>query len=113
MEENMKINITVETADEKREFIKKLLEEANSKFITVEFTKVDGSNRVMNIQQASLKYHVKGEAASESAKKAVETRKKNNPNLMAVWDNTKGEIRSIDLDKTHKVRFNHIEYIFG
>lgn len=108
----MKIKISENTVEQKRTFIQNLLEEANSKFITVEFTKVDGSNRVMNIQQAALKFHLKGDEASDSAKKAVETRKKNNPNLMAVWDNQKQEVRSINLDKTHTVRFNGIEYNF-
>lgn len=108
----MKVMISENTVDQKRKFILNLLEEANSKFITVEFTKKDGSNRVMNIQQAALKYHVKGDEASESAKKAVETRKKNHPELMAVWDVQKQEVRSINLDETHTVRYNHVEYVF-
>lgn len=109
----MKVSISENTAEQKRVFIQSLLERAGSRFITIEFTKKDGENRVMNIQQAALKFAVKGDEASESAKKAVETRKKNHPELMAVFDVQKHEIRSINLDTTHTVRFEGIEYNFG
>lgn len=108
----MKIFIAEASVDQKRNFIKNLLKEAGSRFITVEFSKKDGTNRVMNIQQAALKFNVLGESASETGKKAVATRKRNNPNLLAVWDNTKQAIRSINLDTVHTVRYNHIEYVF-
>jgi hypothetical protein len=109
----MKITIENATRDQKRAYITELLEEANSHFVTVEFTKKNGEERSMNIQQAALKFHVKGDEASESAKKAVETRKANHPELMAVYDVQKHEIRSINLDTTSIVRLGGKEYVFA
>ena len=50
-----------------------------------------------------MKPRLKGDEASESAKKAVQTRKANNPNLFAVYDVQKHEIRSINLDTVYKL----------
>lgn len=100
------------STEERREFVNSLLKEANSSFITIEFTKKDGSNRVMNIQQAALANNVVGEAASESAKRAVETRKKNNPNLIAVYDVQKHDIRSVNADTVKRVTSKGVTYVF-
>ena len=89
--------------EKKREFIKNVINEANSHFCTVHFVKKNGEDRVMNIQYAAMKPRLKGDEASESAKKAVQTRKANNPNLFAVYDVQKHEIRSINLDTVYKL----------
>lgn len=109
----MKVNLTEMKVAEKREFIKKLVEDAGSKFITLEFVKADGTNRSMNIQNAALKNHIKGNEASDSAKKAVATRKANNPHLLPVYDVQKHEIRSVNLDTVHTIRAEENEYTFG
>lgn len=106
------VNLSAYTTEEKREFVKQLLETANSNFITIEFIKKDKTNRVMNIQQAAMQYHVKGDEASESAKRAVETRKANHPELIPVYDVQKGEIRSVNLDSVHTVRSGGKTYNF-
>lgn len=46
-----------------------LIASAAGRFATVTFTKKDGSRRVMRVQPAKLKYHVKGAAASEAAQR--------------------------------------------
>lgn len=63
-----------------------LIQSAKGRFAAVTFTKKDGSTRVMRVQPAKLKYHVKGDAAAPSARKAVQTRKARDPHLMAVWE---------------------------
>lgn len=87
----------------KRKTLKRLLEEANSSFITFEFYKLDGSERSMNVQPAALQNHLVEEYKNASTKLAVETRKKNNPNLLNVWDVQKHEIRSINMDTVYRV----------
>lgn len=47
-----------------------LIEAAGGRFCAVTFTKADGSERTMRVQPAALKGHVKGAAASLSAKQA-------------------------------------------
>ena len=74
-----------------------LIESAKGQFISVAFTKKDGSERVMRIQPAKLKFHVKGESASEAAKRAVETRKARHPHLLPVWDVEASAPRSVNL----------------
>jgi len=106
------VNLSKYTTEDKRAFVKGLLESANANFITIEFTKKDGTNRSMNIQQAALQNHIKGDEASDSAKKAVETRKKNHPELLAVYDVQKHEIRSVNLDTVSIVRSQGKTYNF-
>jgi hypothetical protein len=108
----MKITYSNTTVDEKRDLVKTLLEEAGSRFVTIEFAKKDGSNRVMNIQQAVLADRLVGDDASETSKARVATRKANNPHLMSVWDVQSQAIKSINLDSTHAVRANGREYVF-
>lgn len=90
----------------KRKEIREIIENAGSQFLSVQFVKKDGTVRDMKIQNAMLKMNVKGDEASETAKKATETRKKNNPNLIAVWDFDKNEIRSINMDTVTHIKSN-------
>jgi hypothetical protein len=71
-------------ASAKTTMIKSLIEKAGSQFVSITFTKKDDTERTIRFNP---KYRrVLGERASESAKKAVATRKENNPNLLAVMD---------------------------
>lgn len=101
----MTVNMKHLKKDEKYEFIKKKLEEAGSKFITISFVKKDGSDRQMNIQYKAMMSRLKGDEASDSAKQAVKTRKENNPNLVAVYDVQKHAIRQINMDTVYKLTF--------
>lgn len=65
--------------------VKAILEANGSKLASVTFTKKDGSERTMQINLVSNK-GVKGEMASESAKKGVATRAANHPELINVLD---------------------------
>ena len=96
----MKLELNVE---QKREFIKEKIQNSGNKFLSVEFVKKDGTKRNMNIQHGALFNNLVGDEASDSAKKAVETRKKNHPELLAVWDVQKSAIRSINLDTVYKM----------
>ncbi|MEM6890770.1 MAG: hypothetical protein AAF636_21945 [Pseudomonadota bacterium] len=74
-----------------------LIESAKGRFVSVVFTKKDGSLREMRVQPAKLKFHVKGKAASEAAQRAVETRKARHPHLLPVWDVEASAPRSVNL----------------
>ena len=76
---------------------RKMIAAAKGRFVSVTFTKKDGSERVMRIQPATLRLHLKGENASESARKAALTRARRHPHLMPVWDADKAAARSVNL----------------
>jgi hypothetical protein len=90
----------------RRAAISSLIASAGSTIFTVTFYKKDGSERVMQIQLPAIKKLLKGDAASDSAKQAVATRKENHPELMAVYDLGKGAIRSINLDTVTAININ-------
>lgn len=83
-----------------------LIASAKGRFIRVDFHKVDGSERMMIVQPAKLKFEVKGDEASASAKQGVETRRARHPNLLPVWDVQKEGIRSINMDTVFKIVIN-------
>lgn len=95
--------------EEKRELIRS----AKGRFVGVTFIKKDGSTRVMRVQPATLKFHVKGDAAAPSARQAVETRKARHPNLMPVWDVDKGAARSVNLSTITEIHVNGQTHAFG
>ena len=57
----------------------------------------------MRIQPASLKLHVKGDAATDAGRKGAETRAARHPHLMPVWDAEKKAIRSINLSTVTRI----------
>tara|TARA_R110000796_G_scaffold20283_1_gene60516 strand:+ start:324 stop:641 length:318 start_codon:yes stop_codon:yes gene_type:complete len=69
----------------KSDKIKGIIRQARSTIISVRFKKADGSLRTMSFN-ARYKDGIKGLDACESAQKAVETRKANNPDLINVID---------------------------
>ncbi len=83
-----------------------LIRSAQGRFAAVTFIKKDGSTRVMRVQPAKLKHHVKGCAAAPSARQAVETRKARHPHIMAVWDADKAAPRSINLATVTEIRLD-------
>ncbi|WP_288938820.1 hypothetical protein [uncultured Roseovarius sp.] len=83
-----------------------LIASAEGRFATVVFTKKDGTRRVMRVQPAKLKYHVKGDAACEAAQKAVKTRAARHPNLMPVWDTEAAAPRSVNLETVSRIAVN-------
>jgi hypothetical protein len=83
--------------------IRSLIESAGGRFASVTFTKKDGTERVMQVQPAAGKFRVVGDAASDSAKQAVATRKENHPNLLPIWDVAAQAFRSINLDTVKRV----------
>ena len=80
-----------------------LIESAKGRFASVVFTKKDGSVRKMRVQPAKLKFHVKGDAASEAAQRAVETRKARHPHLLPVWDVEASAPRSVNLATVSRI----------
>lgn len=97
---------------EKREMIRNIIESANTQFVSVSFIKKDGSERQMNIHPTAIRGHIVGEAASESAQKAVATRKANHPELYNCWDVHANSARSINLDTTFQIKSKGIVYEF-
>ena len=94
----------------KYEQIRALVKSAGSQFFSIEFIKKNGEYRTMQVQQAALKNHVKGDTASESAQRAVATRAKNNPNLLNVWDVGKHACRSVNMDTLRAITINGVRY---
>lgn len=93
------------------QIIRNILKENGSAILRVTFDKKDGSERKMSVNPRFVKGLVT-EYKSESTKQAVETRKKNNPNLMSVMDiqlKRKGEAdykcwRSVNLETVKEIK---------
>lgn len=85
---------------------RRLIASSGSRFCTVTFRKKDGSLRQMRVQPASLKLHVKGDAATDAGRKGAVTRAARHPHLLPVWDAGKGAIRSINLDTVSRIAVN-------
>ena len=92
--------------------ISSLIYSNKGRFCSVTFIKKDGTTRKMSIQPASITSRLVGDAASDSAKQATETRKANNPNLLPVFDAQKKEIRSINMDTIISIKANGVTYKF-
>lgn len=86
-----------EQAKAEMEAKRRMIAAAKGRFVSITFTKKDGSERVMRVQPATLKYHLKGDSASEAAQRAVKTRAERHPHLMPVWDADKAAARSVNL----------------
>ncbi len=86
-----------EQAKAEMEAKRRMIAAAKGRFVSVTFTKKDGTERVMRVQPATLKYHLRGDSASESARKAAQTRAERHPHLMPVWDADKAAARSVNL----------------
>ena len=74
-----------------------------SKIFSIEFIKKDGSYRKMLVQAAILPKLLKGEAASESAKKGAETRRLNHPELLNIWCMDHNACRSVNMDTVMRI----------
>lgn len=90
--------------------IKALLATAGARFISIHFTKKDGSDRQMTFNARAAAKRVKGEAASEQAQRATATRSTNNPNLINVWDQAKQAFRSINMDTIYRIVIDGVVY---
>lgn len=97
----------------RRDNIKRLFDSAGSTIFAVEFIKKDGEKRTMNVQTPAIQKHLVGGAASDSAKRAVETRKERHPHLLAVFDIAAQAIRSINLDTVLSVTVRKTRFEVG
>lgn len=86
-------------AEKKRDIIKA----SEGHCCTVSFIKKDGSLRQMRVQPAGLKFHAKGDAATDAGRKGAVTRAARHPHLLPVWDAEKRVIRSVNLDTGTRV----------
>ena len=93
----------------RRNIAKTLLGATAGRFISVTFIKKDGSERTLSIQPHAVKTHL-AENPSESAKKATETRKANNPHLFPVYDVQAKCIKSINLDTITRIKMEGMIY---
>lgn len=82
------------------------------RFCRVVFTKKDGTIRHMTVQPAALKFHVKGESASDAGRKAAATRAERHPHLMPVWDAEKKAPRSINLSTVSQITAGGETHVF-
>lgn len=89
-----------------------LIAAAQGRFCVVTFIKADGSRRVMRVQPAALKFHTKGDAASEAGRKAAETRAQRHPNLLPVWDAEAKAPRSVNLSTVLSIKVDGATHSF-
>jgi len=85
---------------------RQLIASAKGRFASVTFTKKDGSIRVMRVQPATLRQHVKGPDASEPARRAAQTRAERHPHLLPVWDAEAQAPRSVNLATVSRIAVN-------
>lgn len=89
-----------------------LIAAAQGRFCVVTFIKADGTRRVMRVQPAALKFHVKGDAASEAGRQAAETRAQRHPNLLPVWDAEAKAPRSVNLATVLSIKVDGATHSF-
>lgn len=90
-----------------------LIASAGGRFCTVTFTKKDGTARVMKVQPAALRQHIKGEAASKAAKIAAATRAARHQHLLNVWDVEAQAPRSINLATVTRIATGGAVYTYA
>lgn len=83
----------------------KLIELLNGKFFTVEFTKKDGTKRIMNCRTGVKKY-------LSNNGKTIQITKPIDNGILRVFDLQKNEYRSINLDTVNRITFNKVTYKF-
>ncbi|WP_088735425.1 hypothetical protein [Thioclava sp. F34-6] len=91
---------------------RKLIASAKGRFASITFTKKDGTRRVMRVQPATLRQHLKGADASEAGRRAAETRAQRHPNLLPVWDAEKKAPRSVNLATVSQIKVNGVTHEF-
>lgn len=89
-----------------------LIASAKGRFASVTFIKKDGTERVMRVQPAKLRRHVKGRGASQPAQRAAETRSERHPHLLPVWDTEKAAPRSVNLATVTRIAVNGSIHVF-
>ena len=92
--------------------VRELVKSAGSRIFSVQFTKKNGEKRIMTVQQAALAPRCKGDAASDSARQGVETRARNNPHLLNVYDIGKRGIRSVNMNTLDWIKVNGEKFEF-
>jgi hypothetical protein len=105
--------MTIQQIEARRENILSIIKSAGATFLAVEFFKKDGTARTMQVQLPAIQKHLVGDAASDSAKQGVDTRKANHPELLPVFDVAKGAIRSINLDTLFAVTVRGTRFDVG
>lgn len=89
-----------------------LIASAKGRICAVTFTKKDGSQRVMKVQPAALKFHVKGDDAIDAGRKAAATRAIRHPNLLPVWDAEIKAPRSVNLATVTRIAVGGQVHLF-
>ncbi len=87
----------------RRDLLRSVLDDAGSRFLSATYTKVDGTVTKRVFQTKAGRALLAGDAASDSAKQAVETRKANHPNLVSLYDMTAHGWRSLNLDTVREI----------
>jgi len=80
-----------------------IIANAKARFVSITFTKQDGTRRVMRVQPSALRQRIKGNDASKSARQAALTRARRHPNLLPVWDADEQATRSVNLATVSRI----------
>ena len=91
------------------EAIRALILSAGATFVSVSFTKRDGSDRTMLCQLPAIANHIVG---SERGERMAATRKVNHPELMPVYSVDAKGIRCINLSTVYRVKVRGTEITF-
>lgn len=78
--------------------LKEFLHKTKGKFFTVQFTKKDGTNRVLNGRLGVTKHLMGGE------------KKNHNPDHMVVFDVQNNGYRTINLETVHEIKVDGTKY---
>jgi len=90
---------------ETRTTLIKLIELLKGQFFTVEFTKKDGTKRIMNCRTGVKKY-------LSNNGKTIQITKPIDNGILRVFDLQKNEYRSINLDTVSRISYNGKTYNF-
>ena len=94
----------------RRDRLRTIVNSAGSRFVSIGFVKKDGSKRTITCQNACIATRAKGSTASDSAQRAVDTRKRNNPHLMNVFDINADGFKSVNLDSIFAIHIDRQAY---
>ena len=93
---------------DRKSVVKAMLDTSRSRFMSIDFIKKDGTRRKMVINPRAVATHLAANP-SPAGRQAAETRRKNHPNLIPVYEVGKG-IKSINTDTVLAVRMGGSEY---
>lgn len=99
--------MTAKTNFAKYKEIRAFIKANGTRFMTMDFVKKDGTPRRINFNPGAAANNVVGDAACEARQRGADTRKRNNPHLLNVWEHNNSDettrFRSVNMDTVYRV----------